>query len=100
LYDLQTLEQEIPNERISGLGCIACRIAGYYDTPAQIHHLRCDGSMGKKGARRIPLCPRHHTDGGHGIAFHAGPRTFEHNWGTEEFLWKKAMSLLQTSASK
>lgn len=33
----------------------------------------------------MPLCSAHHRNGGYGIAFHAGKRTWEENYGTQDF---------------
>jgi hypothetical protein len=34
----------------------------------------------------LGLCPPHHRIGGHGVAYHAGPETWEENFGTEREL--------------
>jgi hypothetical protein len=34
----------------------------------------------------IPLCHAHHRTGGHGVAVHAGRRTWEDKFGTEDEL--------------
>ena len=56
--------------RVAELGCALCRRLGYGETPAQIHHLRMDGSVGLQQRERhwtaIPLCERHHQQP-HGI---------------------------------
>lgn len=56
--------------RVAALGCICCRLLGYGETPAQIHHLREGQGMGTRASHwlTIPLCPDHHTgrDGIHG----------------------------------
>ena len=36
----------------------------------------------------IPLCRNHHTDGGWGTAYHAGPEEFERRFGTQADLLK------------
>ena len=64
-------------------GCVICR------KQAELHHLRCDGSMGKKGDRTIPLCPWHHRNGPN--AFHRGPGIFQYGYGTEEVLYARVM---------
>ena len=79
-------------DRIQQQGCCVCRyILGYYDTPAEIHHIR-NGQGGSQRAstdETLPLCPPHHRTGGHGIALHAGQETWEQKYGTErEFLDK------------
>jgi hypothetical protein len=58
---------------------------GYGATPGCYHHLR-EGQGAQQRAGNglgICLCPNHHTDGGHGVAFHAGQRTFERIYGSE-----------------
>lgn len=65
-----------------GIGCILC------GKPAHTHHPRFAGSAGKKSGDWlcIPLCPEHHQHGGAGVAIHAGQRTFEALYGSEEKL--------------
>lgn len=63
------------------LGCIICR------KPAELHHLRCDGGMGLKGQRTIPLCAWHHRVGR--TAIHQSKRVFEDSYGTEEQLYAR-----------
>jgi len=70
---------------VASLGCIIC------SQPAEIHHLRCLGSAGKRSSHMdcLPLCPNHHRIGGYGIAYHAGRKAFEANFGTELELLEK-----------
>lgn len=75
--------------RLAELGCILCR------RPAEIHHLRAGAGMGMKSQDMIPLCPEHHRTGGHGVAFHAGPRSFEENFGTEKELLERTRRALE-----
>lgn len=72
-------------DRVASLGCVVCRNQGYGDTPAQIHHIRAGQGMAQRASNYlvIPLCPSHHTDGGHGVAVHAGRETFERIYGSE-----------------
>ena len=53
--------------------------------PAEVHHILTGVGMGQRASNyeTIPLCPRHHRTGGHGIAIHAGKRTWEKNFGYE-----------------
>lgn len=49
---------------IARMGCIACELAGDYNTPAQVHHVRVEHGWGRTSHyATIPLCPMHHTDG-------------------------------------
>jgi hypothetical protein len=77
-------------QRVRDLGCIVCGGA------AIAHHIRSGQSsgMGKKASdfHTIPLCGDHHTDGGYGIAYHAGPRIWQERYGSEIDL------LVQTTA--
>lgn len=83
--------------RISSLGCIVCRLQYNVFSEAEIHHLREGTGLGLRDERTIPLCPTHHRSGGHGIAFHAGKKTFEENYGTQIELWEKTNELLTRS---
>ena len=75
--------------RVADLGCIICR------RPAEIHHLRAGMGMGQRSADVIPLCPEHHRTGGHGVAFHAGRKTWETQFGTETELLQETQKLLE-----
>lgn len=82
--------------RVASLGCIACRNLGHGETPAHIHHIRTGKGMGQRASNyeTIPLCPTHHQQGGHGVAIHAGQKTWEANFGTElELLEQVKMEL-------
>jgi len=68
-------------------GCVICR------RPAELHHLPKLG-MGLKGEKMIPLCPEHHRLGGRGVAVHAGRKSFEKNFGSEEDLYLQLMEEL------
>ena len=60
--------------RVRSLGCIIC------GSPASAHHVRKHGSPADDYLT-IPLCPMHHQHGGHGVAIHAGRRTWEKKYG-------------------
>lgn len=74
--------------RIAEMGCIVCLREGLGKSPAEVHHIRAGQGMGQRAddTEAIPLCPLHHRLGGHGVAFHAGPRAFERRFGTEREL--------------
>jgi hypothetical protein len=71
--------------RVAALGCIVCRNLNYGETPAEIHHIRTGQGVAQRADNfsSIPLCHSHHRTGGHGVAMHAGRRTWEKNFGTE-----------------
>lgn len=67
---------------VASLGCIVC------GRPAQIHHPRDGQGMAQRAPHcdAIPLCIQHHTDGGYGVAIHAGQNKWEETFGTEAHL--------------
>jgi len=73
--------------RVVGMGCCVCVNLQLGETPAEIHHIG-NGTMGKRASNYevIPLCHAHHRTGGYGIAVHAGRKSFEANFGTEQEL--------------
>ena len=82
--------------RVASLGCIACLNLGHMDTPAEIHHTRCNAGGAQRSAhtRTLPLCPPHHRTGGFGVAIHAGQKTWEAKFGTETELLLQVNQLL------
>ena len=79
--------------RVAALGCIVC------GQGAVAHHIRYLGAGGGIGLKcsdfeTIPLCPMHHTDGGYGVAFHAGPAEWEKNFGRQIDLLAETQKLL------
>ena len=70
--------------RVAALGCIIC------GAPTELHH-PSSGAMGKRSSHFdvIPLCPMHHRLGGYGVAVHAGKKSFEKRFGTEQELLEK-----------
>lgn len=67
---------------VAAIGCLIC------NRPAQVHHIRAGQGIGQKASDylTIPLCPDHHTNGGHGVAIHAGKKAFEGLYGSEMHL--------------
>lgn len=72
---------------ISSLGCVACRIAGYGPTPAEIHHPREGQGMSQRAEHKsgIPLCPAHHRGTQHPAvpSIHLDKLMFVGMFGTE-----------------
>lgn len=77
-------------DRVAGLGCIVC------GRPAGIHHITTGVGMGQRASHfeTIPLCPDHHQHGGHGVAIHAGKKTWEARFGTELELLEKVRGMI------
>jgi len=86
--------------QIASIGCIVCLNNGYPDTPAEIHHIG-NGTLSKRASNfeAIPLCPAHHRTGGHGVAVHAGRKTWESNYGTERELLSQAHDMIGYSST-
>jgi hypothetical protein len=65
--------------------------------PCEIHHLRHGMGMSQRNDNFhvIGLCPRHHRTGGWGVAFHAGSREFQRQFGTETQLLEEVKALLE-----
>ena len=71
-------------DRVRALGCLIC------ERPASLHHVRAGVGKSQKASERevLPLCPDHHQNGGWGVAFHAGKKTWQEIYGSEESLLK------------
>jgi hypothetical protein len=52
--------------------------------------------MGQRASHfeTIPLCADHHQHGGHGVAIHAGKKTWEERFGTELELLEKVRGMI------
>ena len=74
----------------ASLGCLACRIAGYGPTPAEIHHPREGHGMSQRAEHKsgIPLCPAHHRGTQHPQipSIHLDKARFIRQFGTEAAL--------------
>ena len=90
---MTTKEEALHLSRVAELGCIICGM------PAECHHIRSGVGMGKRSSHFevLALCPTHHRLGGHGIAIHAGRKTWEAKFGSENDLLKKTLLLLNIS---
>lgn len=85
--------------RIADMGCVACLIDGYSDTPAEIHHVRQGMGMSQRNNhyKTIPLCPAHHrgTLGNRVPSIHGSPAAFLRRYGTELELLTRVEMLLE-----
>lgn len=83
--------------RVAALGCIACRKLGEFTPQVELHHVRMGNGIGQRASNLevIPLCHPHHRTGGHGVAFHAGQRTWEATFGTEYELLEQVKHMLE-----
>jgi hypothetical protein len=84
-------------DKLSQIGCIVCHRLGFGYTMPHIHHIRHGVGMAQRShyLMAIPLCPLHHTNGGYGVALHAGQKTFEANFGTESELLEHTTKFLK-----
>ena len=80
-----TKAERIYLSRLAERGCVVCRNLRLGETPAEIHHIRTGQGTSQRSDhyRTIPLCYTHHRTGGYGVTFHAGPRQWQKNFGTE-----------------
>jgi hypothetical protein len=71
--------------KVAAMGCYCCEKMGYPDSPAAIHHIRTGYGISQRASNFevIPLCGLHHQHGGVGVAFHAGKKSWEINFGLE-----------------
>lgn len=81
-------------QAVAELGCIIC------GSPAAIHHIRAGQGMSQRAGNClvIPLCPEHHQHGGHGVAIHAGQKTWEGLYGTEMEMLDKTIGMVFKNA--
>lgn len=84
--------------KVAALGCIACRINGHMDTPAELHHLRDGYGKGQRASHHevIPLCPAHHrgTLGLSVPSIHMSKHDFVAAFGTERELLAVVLELI------
>ena len=84
---------------VAALGCVLCRVKGFLDSPAEIHHPRTGVGAGQKSSedRIIGLCPLHHRLGNE--ALHVmGRKAWERFHGvTEGELLTRVQNLLSTT---
>lgn len=80
----------------ASLGCVVCRNLGYGPSPAQLHHIRAGQGVGQRASHRqvIPLCPAHHL-ATYPTGFHANPRGWQQEHGTELELLEQTRSDLE-----
>lgn len=83
-------------DKVVQLGCIVCRNKGFYNTPAEIHHIE-----GKTKDQAhffvLPLCFQHHRQGGKDEPFisrHPYKKRFIQAYGSEEDLLKQVKGLI------
>ena len=91
-----TKEERRHMARVADLGCIVCKNEMLGKTPAALHHIRTGYGISQRAKHTevIPLCPRHHQTGGHGMAIHAGQKTWQKRFGTELELLEQVRGLL------
>lgn len=80
--------------RVASLGCIisnsdCCR-------GVEVHH-KTGAGMGLKSSNYdvIPLCANHHRTGGYKVAIHAGTKTWESIYGTQDELIERVKQILE-----
>lgn len=87
-------------DRITRLGCIACRVMGVFGTPCEVHHILRNGRR-ISHLESIGLCPSHHRAGvnnQHVVSRHPWRREFESRYGPEFWLLQKTRELVKWPA--
>lgn len=90
--------KEFHDELCRVVGCIACRIDGYFNDYVSIHHI--DGRT-RPGAHFavLPLCAGHHQAGTGNdqnmIAIHPDKARFEAKYGTQTELLQLCIDILR-----
>jgi len=86
-------------KKLFEFGCIVCRNVGFGYSAPHIHHIRHGVGLAMRShwSLAIPLCPLHHQNGGHGVALHAGQKTFEEKYGTESELLNQTLTILNST---
>lgn len=76
--------------RVVALGCLIC------GNQAEVHHILEGRASQRKVSHfeTIPLCPRHHRTGGHGIAIHAGAETWRRIYGSEKEMLERTNRII------
>lgn len=91
-----TAQEKKHLDAVASLGCIACAKLGWYDSPAEIHHIKASGITGiglrASHFHAIPLCPSHHRNGE--TAYHYSPKDFTVTFGTQEELLQEVLDWL------
>jgi|TARA_R110000787_G_scaffold26456_1_gene73952 hypothetical protein len=91
-----TVKEKKHMSDVAELGCIVCRINGFPNSPAEIHHV--DGRTKPDAHYKIlPLCYYHHRAGGdvEPISRHPYKTRFEDAYGTEKHLMTEVNSLMR-----
>lgn len=86
--------------KVAEIGCIICYIAGYPETPCEIHHIRDVGlGLGVRNnhTNTLPLCPEHHrgNEGIHGM----GRKAWERKYSTQQELLEQVQRILDEKAN-
>ena len=86
-------------EKVASLCCLACRINGVNNTPAELHHPY--GRCGDNEFKVIPLCPPHHRSGNHEspVSAHGNGKAFYQKYGSKDDLLNMVDDLLANQMS-
>ena len=89
----KTSKERAHMDAVASLGCIACAKLGFYDSPAELHHIKNQTGMGKRSSHFevIPLCPVHHR-GQYG--YHTSPAEFTGTFGSQVQLLQEVLDWL------
>tara|TARA_R110002012_G_scaffold239868_1_gene413939 strand:- start:170 stop:421 length:252 start_codon:yes stop_codon:yes gene_type:complete len=82
-------------DSVSQLGCIVCRLQGFYGVPAEIHHIEGKTKLDTH-FKVLPLCFEHHRMGSdkEPISRHPYKKRFVDAYGSEEELLQVVNSMV------
>ena len=90
-----TKAEALFQRRVREIGCILCHLAGYPETPCEVHHMLSGGR--RRGEMFVlGLCHLHHQGGDPKIISRDhNQRRFESAYGSEESLLAKTRELVR-----
>ena len=90
-----TVAEQNHMDNVRQLGCIVCRLQGFYGVPAEIHHIEGKTKINTH-FKILPLCFEHHRMGSdkEPISRHPYKARFEKAYGSEYELLDIVNSLL------
>lgn len=84
-------------DKLTRMGCIACRLDYSGWQAPQIHHIREGQGLSQRASdeETIPLCPKHHVGEGFDPSVHGSYQEFKEAYGSELELLAKVNRLLE-----
>jgi len=95
----KTSKEKKHMDSVAQLGCIACAKLGWYDSPAELHHIKDKTGMGRRSSHFevIPLCYVHHRGE---WGYHTSPAEFNGTYGSQRELLEQTLEALSIEGCK